>query len=95
MTAMVDSEKVQKITAWIEHQAGALNVPVTVYPSGIRPNGDWLHVSVAIDSVAGDAYDQALILQQIEDVWNDDPPIAGVNLYCRDKRGVGTDWSRD
>ncbi len=83
MTAAVDPEKVREITDWIERQARAMNVPVTVYPSGVRPNGDWFHVPVAVESEEAetDAYDRAVILQRIEDAWNDAPPLGGVNLF--------------
>lgn len=80
MAATTSPERVHEITDWIERQARAMNIPVSVYPDGLSRNGDWLHVPVGVAPDFGDAYDRASALQQIEDVWNQAPPLPGVSI---------------
>lgn len=68
------------VKRWVEEQARERNVTVTIYSEAIKANGSWLHVPVAIESNVGNAYEEAVLLQQIEDGWNDAPPLNGLFL---------------
>lgn len=59
-----------QVDGWIKDTARRLDIAVTVYPDGMSRNGNWLSVPVAINQ-PGNAYQHAVLLQKIEDEWDE------------------------
>lgn len=59
-----------QVDGWIKDTAQRLDIAVTVYPDGLSRNGTWLSIPVAINQ-PGNAYQHAVLLQQIEDEWDE------------------------
>lgn len=69
MTFLMNPKIAQEAANWIDDTAQRMNILVHVYSDGVSQDGNWLSVPVGINQ-PGDAYEKAVLLQQIEDAWD-------------------------
>lgn len=73
------NQSYQEIYDWLHVQAEVLGLQITLLMDEATLRYGWLYLSVHIEGVA-DAYDNAIKLQKLEDIWNDrstqpEPPL--------------------
>ena len=68
------------VKGWIEMKAAETGHKATAFAESARFEHGWLHIPVSVGD-EGDAYDHALLLEQIEDNWNSNPPNEDLLIF--------------